>query len=362
MALANIPSQQTVEIVVPEFAETQDFTGETWATLEFKLNKDTVWADHGHIIGLWQEKLGGQSKVAAPNTTRGIFAITEDKRYIVAQGKSTTLKFDKSLGKVESWVVNSKERVIPGTNSITFWRALTDNDRPFDGPYWKRFGIDKLRTSVRSVFTKHNDGFVDIESELYVAPPILGWGFKIRNVYHVFESHITIDSRITPTAQTTEGIPRNIPRVGWEFAIPSHFSKSKWFGLGPGESYSDKVDGVHVGVFEEDTDKLDFRYDVPQENGNRSQTRYFWIGSDGSGVKGSMTSKGAEHLFGFKASAVSNLTSAKHDYELVDGPLTLRIDYDQHGVGTAACGPGVLPEYVLKTREYEFSIDLVAEE
>jgi beta-galactosidase len=48
--------------------------------------------------------------------------------------------------------------------------------------------------------------------------------------------------------------------------------------LGPGESYSDKCDSVHVDIFQKKILALDYSYDVPQENGNHSGTRWIWIG------------------------------------------------------------------------------------
>jgi hypothetical protein len=37
--------------------------------------------------------------------------------------------------------------------------------------------------------------------------------------------------------------------MGWEFGIAEEFEQAQWFGHGPGEAYSDKKDGVRVGVF-----------------------------------------------------------------------------------------------------------------
>ena len=41
-----------------------------------------------------------------------------------------------------------------------------------------------------------------------------------------------------------------------------------------------------------------------------------------------------------------------------DGLLTVHLDAEQAGVGTATCGPGVLPQYLvpLKKQSFEFTL------
>ena len=50
---------------------------------------------------------------------------------------------------------------------------------------------------------------------------------------------------------------------------------------------------------------------------------------------------------------------ARHINELErDGLLTVHLDAEQAGVGTATCGPGVLPQYLvpLKKQSFEFTL------
>ena len=50
---------------------------------------------------------------------------------------------------------------------------------------------------------------------------------------------------------------------------------------------------------------------------------------------------------------------ARHINELErDGLLTVHLDAEQAGVGTATCGPGVLPKYLvpLKKQSFEFTL------
>lgn len=53
------------------------------------------------------------------------------------------------------------------------------------------------------------------------------------------------------------------------------------------------------------------------------------------------------------------LEKARHINDLKrDGMLTVHLDAEQAGVGTATCGPGVLPQYLvpLKKQHFEFTL------
>ncbi|KAK9361721.1 galactose mutarotase-like domain-containing protein [Lipomyces starkeyi] len=103
---------------------------------------------------------------------------------------------------------------------------------------------------------------------------------------------------------------------------------------------------------------LDIMYEVPQENGNRNGTRWAYIRS--SGRHGLAVSASTE--FGFKVSnKIAGLEAARHPYEVVPSEdWILGVDYAQHGLGTQACGPGVLEPYRLKMSEsgWEFEVEL----
>jgi beta-galactosidase len=56
------------------------------------------------------------------------------------------------------------------------------------------------------------------------------------------------------------------------------------------------------------------------------------------------------------------LESARHTDDLVpDDVVHLTLDVAQHGLGTASCGPGVLPRYRLMPQKTEFTLWFRAE-
>jgi beta-galactosidase len=58
--------------------------------------------------------------------------------------------------------------------------------------------------------------------------------------------------------------------------------------------------------------------------------------------------------------SAAELTGARHPHELVASPDTIfwRLDVETAGVGTGACGPGVMEKYQVQCREVEFEFRL----
>ena len=164
---------------------------------------------------------------------------------------------------------------------------------------------------------------------------------------------MTIEVKGEPTGEW----PAMIPKIGIQFSIPSEFSMVEWFGLGPGESYPDTRMAGKVGRFCKSIDELYTPYVYPQENGNRSDVRWVsFCDLRGSGIMihGAPMINFSAHRF-----TTQDLTVAKHTYELpARDEITVNLDYRQNGIGTASCGPGVLPQYQLKAEKFDFKVIL----
>ena len=94
-------------------------------------------------------------------------------------------------------------------------------------------------------------------------------------------------------------------------------------------------------------------YVMPQSTGNRIDTRWLAL----TGEKGSGWKIISDKPFQFSVLPYSdiNIEAATHINDLnFDGEVTVHVDAAQTGVGTATCGPGVLPVYWLPLESYEF--------
>jgi beta-galactosidase len=223
---------------------------------------------------------------------------------------------------------------------LDLWRAPTDNDHPSDEPTWRELGLHRLQHRVIDVARDRSEVVVRTR----VAPPALGIGMGV--VYRwsgtADPQALRLRVEITPEGEW----PTALPRLGLRMALPGSLDRVAWFGRGPGEAYADTRQAARVGRFAATVDELQTPYVRPQENGNRAEVRWATItDADGHGlrVEGSPTFDLTARRW-----TTEELAAARHTTDLVAGEhIHLNIDLAQNGVGTAACGPGVLPAYQL---------------
>ena len=150
----------------------------------------------------------------------------------------------------------------------------------------------------------------------------------------------------------------DLPRVGVTFALPAGFDRLRWFGRGPGENYPDRNAGSPLGVWEAAPDASP--YLVPQEFGLRTDCRWFECidTTGGRTVRVDVVHPHALHVSATHHTA-HDLYVATTETELRPRPeLIVHLDVAHRGLGTASCGPDVLPQYRLAAGEYEFAYRL----
>jgi beta-galactosidase len=229
---------------------------------------------------------------------------------------------------------------------LNIWRAPTDNDNGMDhhvkrreSAHWARARLDKITGRLSTIAEISDvDGHGLMITTRYAAPS--------------FDRHadVTITWRsdgvrlsASVAVELSGEWPPSLPRIGLDFAIDGGYDQVSWAGHGPGQKYPDTGQSARLGYFSASVDDLQVPYARPQENGARQANRLTLSG------EGRDITIGGEG-FGFAARPWSQaaLASAEHIVDLVpDGRLHLTIDHRQQGIGTASCGPGVLPAYTL---------------
>lgn len=153
--------------------------------------------------------------------------------------------------------------------------------------------------------------------------------------------------------QPENNFPRIIPRMGFELILPEEFNQVEWYGCSPGESYSDTKEAGRFGIYESSIEGLSFDYIFPQENGNRTDVTWLTLTNE----QGSGLFITGEKFFYFSARHYTqqNLDKAQHIYELKKTKeVYLYLDKQQHGIGSASCGPDVLVEHELLVEPFIF--------
>ena len=235
---------------------------------------------------------------------------------------------------------------------LDLWRAPTDNDR-LGGSIagrWRELGLHRLRHRVVGMHTEAGEYVVRTR----VAPAATDVAMLATYRWAVDGDGLRLTLEVAPEGEW----PCPLPRLGLRLAVPGSLDRVEWFGRGPGEAYPDTRQAARVGRFAMSVDELQTPYVRPQENGNRTEVRWATLtGADGTGVRFE-----GRPVFEFTARrwTSEDLDRSRHTIDLVPrDAVYVNLDLAQHGIGSASCGPGVLPQYELTARPATFQVRLI---
>ena len=227
------------------------------------------------------------------------------------------------------------------------WRAPTDNDEKIMAPLWREAGLDSLHEECNQVEIQQ---ITPNKLQVKVSKIASVTGIHSTYTYQIYgtgEIDLTVDVKL-------DGAFPPLPRVGVFIMLPENLTQFSWYGRGPHENYVDRKTGAAVDVYASTVRDEYVPYIMPQEYGNKTDVRWAALSDDhGHGflVTGAQLIEVSIHPF-----TLQNLEQAKHTYELqLRDEVILYIDVAQSGLGSAACGPGVLPKYELKADTYRYT-------
>ena len=329
--IPSVPSGQSCDVPLPSLPTT---AGEGWLTISASLAADTSWARAGHVVAWGQLPVSPASPAPAPPARGPVFAT--GGRLVLGAGE-----FDPFTG-----TLTSLGGLPVRGPRLDVWRAPTDNDRALDAEQWRAAGLHRMQHRVAGI--EHGDALV---VHTRVAPPGLGFGLLTDYTWTAEGDRLRLRVDVAPDGE----IPSPLPRLGVTMALPGGLGTAEWFGGGPGEAYPDSRQASRIGRYSSTVDNLQSPYVFPQENGHRMDVRWATLtGPDGPGVR-----IDGDPAFGFTARrwTTGALESARHTVDLVpDGWVHVSLDHAQHGLGSASCGPGVLPRYQLQPGKVTFTL------
>jgi len=237
------------------------------------------------------------------------------------------------------------------------WELIIDTDVAFKRQ-WRKAGLDSLQSSLQDLKIEHEKNLVSICVRKEHKAPGKECGFRTKESYMIFgDGLIKIELEINPFGE----LPNSLPRLGYEIKVPDEYSRVSWYGKGPGDSYSDRGVGMKIGVFASQVEDLFINYPMPQENGNRSDVRWLEIANY---RKTGLKFYGDQKLnFSARKFTTSNLTQAKHSYDLIMKPYTIvNIDFEQGPIGNKSCGPEALEKYWLKPEPGRYVLNIITKQ
>jgi beta-galactosidase len=321
LAVPAVAPGRSVELDPPAAARG---TAETWLTVRADLAAGTPWAPAGHRIAWGQVQLAQRPRVP------------------VVRGTGTP-----ALDRVGGVLTGLAGVAVDGPR-LDAWRAPTDNDRiPHDSAAdaWRALGLHRLRHRVVEV--RDSDGDVVVHTR--TAPAALDACFHTTARWTPLDDGgVLLDVSVRPEGEW----PGPLPRLGLVWSLPAGLDRVTWFGRGPGEAYPDTHRASRVGRFTSSVDGLQTPYVMPQENGRRAGVRWAELTGTGTGlrIEAMPSGEGGPETFGLTVRrwTSADLDAARHPVDLEPGDrVWLTVDLAHRGVGTASCGPDVLPRHEL---------------
>ncbi|MGH3327714.1 MAG: glycoside hydrolase family 2 TIM barrel-domain containing protein [Streptomycetales bacterium] len=342
LAVPALPAGDSADLPLPDLPPTEQ---ESWLTVRAELAKDQAWAPAGHEVAWGQIRVRGAPQ-RRPARAAGVPAANGDA---ITLGAGT---FEPATGRL----TRVGELDVEGPR-LDVWRAPTDNDQGHRGVSvasdWRALGLHRVQHRLVGV----EAGGEDLVVRTRVAPAATGLGLFASYRWVALEGGaLLLTLTVTPDGDWT--CP--LPRLGLRMAAPRGLARVSWFGRGPGEAYPDSRQAARVGRFSASIEEMQTPYVFPQENGNRTDVRWATIVDEGGhGLR-------IEGRPGFELAVrrwtSEQLDAARHPTDLQPGDrVWINVDHAQQGLGSASCGPGVLPAYRLDVAEETvFSVVLAA--
>lgn len=352
--------------------------GEAWLTLEVRTATTLAYAVPGLVLHRAQACL--RAAEVAPPTPRGTSAsprMPRDTDVPVAPGtiRLGPALLERATGRLLALGDPVAGGIATTDHGLTTWRPPTDNDGghgaldyfsvdpestlgagagargPSSAERWLAVGLDRMVPRVVRV----DSGVDHLEVTTRWAAAGQAEGIVAEQRWTaVDERTVEMSLRVTPDGEWIG----TWPRVGLHLALPLADWSAQWFGLGPGESYPDLAEGVHVGRHQRDLADLVDDQVVPQEAGHRSDVR--WLQLSRGGASGLVVQRLSGTLgFGLRPWSPAELTAATHPHELpLPSAAHLTLDLAQNGLGSRSCGPDVRPEWALRPVPLSTSVTL----
>jgi len=293
LALPGLAAGKTKRIKIPSV---QGLSGDIRINITWKTKRAESWCDRGHVVA-WDQ--------LAVKSVRA-------KKIQTSQRKCESLDINPQISLFRASIDNDGFKLLPNLA----WVETTTLKR------WQQQGIDGDISQLVKHQTKRSvrkDGSVRFEHSV-----------------------------IVPEALD------DLPRIGVSFPLPEGFTVVSWWGNGPHECYPDRESSAMLGVYTGEADELP--YLVPQEYGLRTQCRWFEVSNPKTKEVIRIEAESDPLHMSALPYTTQDLYQAADQTELIKRPyLTMNIDIAHRGLGTASCGPDVLPKYRIQPGKYLFA-------
>ncbi len=315
--------------------DTVTVDGERLLNVAARLKADQPWAPKGFAVArdqfvlqpyTFRQTLDGVP-AQVQKTAAGLVVYTD--RGTVTIGPDGTLTF----GYLSSGAAAAKLEPY-------FWKP--ENDNQHAAHFAERLAAwrDAMDKRTSKSFRTENGA----DGLRIISVSTLPVGAELELTYTIVkDGRIKVDMDYRPT--TGNNIPL-IPKLGMRMRLPAAMTAIEYYGRGPWENYPDRKRSALVGRYTMPLSEFETDYIHPQDNGCRTDVRWFKIGSEETTLR----------IDGLQPLCIrawdygeEDLEPAKHPSEIQRGRfVNLNIDLNVHGVGGIdTWGQRTLPQYTI---------------
>ena len=327
--------------------------GEYTVIVALELKEDTIWARAGHEVAFGQAVFGSFHEIDDCRAQlridrQGELRLIKSRFNIGVRGDHFSVLFSSGQGGLVSYRYGGremlKEAVLPN-----FWRAPVDNDygnaMPQRYAQWKlasqyimtKGGLDDLTSGL--VSAEEKDGRMEIVYR-YILPTRPAATCDV--VWQIWADG-TVEAELSYEVVPELG---DMPEFGLMFRLYPEYDRLTWYGLGPEESYADRLAGAKLGIYQNRAAENMTPYLRPQESGAKQEVRYALVQNQSGG---GLCFFGQPFGLSVTPYTPHEVENARHTFELPRTYQTVvRVFAGQMGVGgDDSWGAKTHPEYLL---------------
>ncbi len=343
-----------------EIENRQSFIGLDWMRAEWELSSDGVVTASGNLeVG----DVGPRTAVAVPLPVAIVDAPCGVDVCLTVRWTSRDTTWWAPAGHLVSWDQMTLAERVASPNGSAPESEATGSTLPADSVSLPQPRLNLFRAAT------DNDGF-KLMPDLAVRLRVGGQALREWQVVGLdrldpedLVRHVTkrtVDPAGTVGYHHIVEVPDELadaPRVGVVLQVAGRFERVRWFGHGPHENYPDRRASAMLAIWDQPIDRLP--YLVPQEFGLRTDCRWLELVDRDTGRTLRIDIDGPPLHMSVIRHTSSELFAAASTTDLhVRDDVIVCLDVAHRGLGTASCGPDVLPEYRIEPGRYEFGYRL----
>ena len=340
-----------LQVNVPE-------NGKCYLKLTYHLKKEMPLLEEDYILGFDEIEVSQKDakcqlaeKWVEKTVTDSELQVSEDDTQIHIKGREFAYTIDRRTALFTEMKFAGRE-YLNHPMELNIWRAPTDNDMYIKSE-WKKAHYDKAYTRAYTTEVVQGKHGVKITSHASVVAETVQKILDVTITWKI-EAAGKIDADIAVTKD--DEFP-DLPRFGVRMFLDKKLSATRYFGMGPQESYCDKHQAASHGLYQANVDDLHEDYIRPQENGSHYDCEYVELNNSRYGIVVS-----AENAFSFNVSYYTQeeLEEKTHNYELTESDsVVFCVDYALNGIGSNSCGPVILEQYRFDDVLFRFQFTLI---